>query len=74
MEIYYVSVIVALAAFSFSGIITFLVFRGDQESQHVAGPEAAARRRDLCYECLGSSNLESDSMSQCVSACGTMLD
>ncbi len=74
MEPSYVSAIIVLVALSFSGVVAFLAFSGSRKAQTEGSSEASARPRNLCYECLGSSDLQSHRMSECAHACGIMPD
>ena len=72
MEPSYVSAIIILVALSFSGVVAFLAFRGSRRAKTEGESEASVRPRNLCYECLGSSDLDSHSVSECAHVCGIM--
>ncbi len=73
MEISYFVVLLALiAAFA---VLAFLAFRASRRAEiEGQGETTSPGPRDLCYECLGSSNLGKDRMAKCSSACGVMPD
>ncbi len=72
MQIDYVSAIIVLVALLFSLVVAFLAFRAARREKTEDVTEARAKLGDLCYECLGSSNLDERRMSECASACGMM--
>jgi uncharacterized MnhB-related membrane protein len=72
MQIDYVSAIIVLVALSFSLVVAFLAFHAARSAKTEAASEVGTRFANLCYECLGSSNLDERRMSECASACGVM--
>ena len=72
MQIDYVSAIIVLVAISFSVVVLFLAFHGAGRTRVEDGSKARTRVGDLCYECLGLSNLDPVRRSECASACGMM--
>lgn len=72
MEIDFVSAVIILVAVSFSLVVAFLAFRGARSAEAEGAREAGTRVGNLCYECLGLSNLDALRRSECASACGMM--
>jgi len=72
MQIDYVSAIIVLVALSFSLFVAFLAFRATRSETAQDAGKAHAKAGNLCYECLGSSNLDERRLSECASACGVM--
>jgi len=72
MEIDFVSAIIVLVALSFSLVLAFLAFRGAISTKVERTSDAGTRIGNLCYECLGLSNLDEVRRSECASACSIM--
>ncbi|MGO9123070.1 MAG: hypothetical protein ACLQPD_36295 [Desulfomonilaceae bacterium] len=72
MEIDFVSAVIILVAVSFSLVVAFLAFRGARSAEAEGAREAGTRVGNLCYECLGLSDLDPLRRSECASACGMM--
>lgn len=72
MEPTYVSAIIILVALSFSGVVAVLAFSGSRRAKTEGESEAIASPRNLCYECLGSHDLDSHRLSECAHECGIM--